>query len=508
MLAIHGWCLGLLLGFPPPAVPPAQPPDVVEDVWEAVHSGTAQIGYVHTWVLRIDAKLLRTTAEMRLTFRRQGATLSVRQEQGTEETPDGAVIRVFAKQYQGAGIQLDLNGTLEDGKMHVIIDKGRIERRLRWSDEVVGLAKRMHYFEDRKPKSGDRFTLQVYEPTYNTVVTLRATVGEPEEVSVLGKQRKLLRVDLKPDVLDVPGQKVQLPASVVWLDERYVPVRRQIEMEGLGPIVLTRATRAQATAGGGPVGAPDINTQTMIFLNRAIPKPHSTRSIVYRVTVKDDPGPGTALVQDEHQEIRNLKGNTFDLQVHPVEAGAKIPKPGGREKVEADAEYLASNDYIPSDDPRIRGQALRAVGKETDPWRKAQNIERWVKDAMKVDNLAPMASARVTAVELRGDCRHYALLTAALSRAQGIPSRTAIGLLYVIDRRTLKPALGFHMWTEVWIDGHWLGLDATLGQGRIGAGHVKITHHSWHDTKSLTPFLPVTRVLGKLAIEVVQVEGE
>jgi Transglutaminase-like superfamily len=124
---------------------------------------------------------------------------------------------------------------------------------------------------------------------------------------------------------------------------------------------------------------------------------------------------------------------------------------------------------------------------------------------MRVDNIVPMASARVVARDLRGDCRHYALLTAALCRAQGIPSRTAIGLLYV-DRP--KPALGFHMWTEVWIDGRWLGLDATLGLGHIGAGHVKITHHSWYDTRSLTPLLPVTRVLGKLAMEVVKVEED
>ena len=44
------------------------------------------------------------------------------------------------------------------------------------------------------------------------------------------------------------------------------------------------------------------------------------------------------------------------------------------------------------------------------------------------------------------------LLTAALCRAQGIPSRTALGLI-CIERRGQKPALGFHMGTEVWIAG-------------------------------------------------------
>jgi transglutaminase-like putative cysteine protease len=249
------------------------------------------------------------------------------------------------------------------------------------------------------------------------------------------------------------------------------------------------------------VTAPDINLRAMIPLNRPIPHAHRSNAVVYRVTVKDDPEPGTALLQDAHQEIRNLQGNSFDLHVHPV-------RPGGRpEKGEPPAECLASNDYIASDDDSVRSLARRAAGSEVDPWRKAQAIERWVKGAMHVDNAVPMASARVTAKTLAGDCRHYALLTAALCRAQEIPARTAIGLLYV-ERRLQNPALGFHMWTEVWIDGRWLGLDATLGLGGVGAGHVKITQHSWKDTRSLTPFLPVTRVLGKLTFTVLQTEKD
>jgi len=52
-----------------------------------------------------------------------------------------------------------------------------------------------------------------------------------------------------------------------------------------------------------------------------------------------------------------------------------------------------------------------------------------------------------------------------------------------------------------------VALDATLGKGSIGAGHVKITDASWHDAQSLKPLLPVMRVmLGKPTIEVVRVE--
>jgi hypothetical protein len=51
-------------------------------------------------------------------------------------------------------------------------------------------------------------------------------------------------------------------------------------------------------------------------------------------------------------------------------------------------------------------------------------------------------------------------------------------------------------------------IDATLGRGFVGATHLKIADHSWHDTQSLKPLLPVMRVLGKLRIEVLEVNGK
>ena len=100
--------------------------------------------------------------------------------------------------------------------------------------------------------------------------------------------------------------------------------------------------------------------------------------------------------------------------------------------------------------------------------------------------------------DLKGDCRQHAMLTAALCRAAGVPARTAVGLVYADDAQR-GPVLAFHMWTEVWVKGQWLMLDAVLGQGSVGAGHLKIADNSWQDIQTLAPLLPVTRVIGKVA---------
>lgn len=169
------------------------------------------------------------------------------------------------------------------------------------------------------------------------------------------------------------------------------------------------------------------------------------------------------------------------------------------------AEFLEPSHFINCDDPRIKELARRAAGAESDAWARARRLERWVKQTMRPDNTVPLGPAGDVARQLRGDCRQYALLTAALCRAEGIPARTAVGLLYVEKNR--RPMMGFHMWTEVRIDGQWRGLDGTLGLGGVSAAHVKIADHSWHQTQSLTPLLPASRILGKMRITVQSVEG-
>src|SRR5262249_4486959 len=144
-------------------------------------------------------------------------------------------------------------------------------------------------------------------------------------------------------------------------------------------------------------------------------------------------------------------------------------------------DYLSSNFFINSDDEEVRKHAKAAVGRQTDPWLKARAIERWVKENMKpMVFTEAMAPADHVAPTLTGDCTEFAMLAAAMCRAQGIPSRTAIGAVYYVDKGQ-QPKLGYHMWTEVWVRGQWLAIDATLGYGSVGAVHIKITDTNWHE---------------------------
>jgi hypothetical protein len=471
---------------------------IVADYWDAAYLPGGRAGYVHTSVRELERdgkKILRTTAELNLTVKRFRETAQLRMETGTDETPQGKVVGVFMRQYLGWGKSLTITGTVR-GKQVVLVQDGKVPLKpAPWDERVLGLYRQQKLFQDRRVKPGDSFTYRAFEPSVNLVIRYTVTVKDYEEVPVAGgKRQKLLRVESRPDPID----KVQLPTVVYWLDAERMPARSQVEIPGLGQLTLYRTSRQAALAPGKVAELTDIGTRNYVRLRQRIVNPYGTRQMVYRITVKGDDNPASTFVQDERQQVKNVHGQTFDLYVRASRPPSDADGPAGKEPGE---EFLQSSYFITSDDAKVKELARQAVGGETDPWRKALRIERWVHSHMHNRNDIALATAKEVARSLAGDCRQHAMLMAAMCRAEGIPSRTALGLIYA-DTGASGPAFVFHMWTEVWVRGRWVPLDATLGRGYVGATHLKITDDSWHDTRSMTPLLPILRVLGRLTIEV------
>jgi hypothetical protein len=80
-----------------------------------------------------------------------------------------------------------------------------------------------------------------------------------------------------------------------------------------------------------------------------------------------------------------------------------------------------------------------------------------------------------------------------------------MGLVYT-EPAAGEPMLAFHMWTEVWIAGRWIPMDATLGRGGIGAAHIKLAQSSLAGADALAGFLPIAQVLGRLKISVLSTQ--
>ncbi len=490
---------------------PTPAPKLVKETWDAVYIEGAKAGYFQTTTREIERdgqKFLACNQAMRIGVKREGQVVTLRIDNGDEETPDGKVVGVSMTQYAGAG-KLAQTGRVEDGQLILRTSAGGEVRKTPWDGSVIGLVRQEHIFQEKKVKPGDHFSYASYEPTLQVVATMQVTVKEPEEVDVLEAhgtkaervKKKLVRVEVVPDKVKVDGRPLQLPGMTGWLDDHLQIIRSETNQEGLGRFTVFRTTQAVAEEeGAAPALLPDLLINNLIPLNRTIPHPATAKEVVYHIHLKGDDDPTDAFSQDARQKAMNIDGEAFDLRVRAVRDPLETTDGKG-----PGAEFLKSTYFLDSGNDEIKALATKIVGDETDPWRMAQRIEKWVHEHMKVSTAIDYIPASHTVADLRGDCRQYAMLTAALCRAAKLPARTALGLVY--DKDAAKgPVLAFHMWTEVWVQGQWMGIDAVWGEGGVGADHIKITDHSWSDTKTLAPLGAVTRVMGKIQVEVKEVK--
>jgi transglutaminase-like putative cysteine protease len=495
------------LNVPPPD--PAQADGALFDYWFAVGIDGQRVGHVN-WSAKEMKQKDRVFAvgvrSLNLTLARFGQVVTQWGEESTVESPDGEVYVTSMRQGIGKDQALALTGTVE-GKTLKVKGRGAAEGAsdTPWPGGVVGLVREPRLFKELNLKPGEAADYPTYIPTVNRVVKTTITF-EGEETKTLWDKtpaRKLLRFHTRPE----PIGKVKLPASTTWVDaETFEPLQLETDFPALGGrLTFLRTTKEAASA---PVTRPvEVFNAQSIRLNREIAGIHTRGSVVYRVSAPRDDEPGTLFADEPRQRVKNLdeKARSFELHV----SAARGPETGVKPQPEPGKEYTASSYFINWDNEAVKGLAAKAVERlpaAASSWEKAAAVEAWVKANMKAFEFSQaMATADNVAKSLTGDCTEYAMLSAAMCRALGVPSRTALGLVYAPGKDG-KPYLAYHMWFEVFAGGQWLPLDATLGQGGVGPGHVKISDHHWHEEKSFAPLLPVLRTLSaKPEVEVATV---
>jgi hypothetical protein len=137
------------------------------------------------------------------------------------------------------------------------------------------------------------------------------------------------------------------------------------------------------------------------------------------------------------------------------------------------------------------------------------------------------ASASEVARGKTGDCSEYAVLLAAMLRAERIPARVCSGLVYVeraghapsstdaIDGGRASGAqrashgvtahFGWHMWSQAQMGGKWYDLDATLTNDH-SVGHVLLGTSALTDADGHANEMELVSLIGNLKVDVTAVE--
>jgi hypothetical protein len=153
-------------------------------------------------------------------------------------------------------------------------------------------------------------------------------------------------------------------------------------------------------------------------------------------------------------------------------------------------EYLRSTLAIESTNPDIQRQAKKILNGEKDAYQATKKIVGWVGSHMKREYGSSADRATDVLRQMRGDCTEHSLLSVALLRAAGIPSRRVDGVVYM-ENGDRVPALYWHEWVEAYV-GEWTQLDPTFGESVAHATHFALGEESGAE---ITPLIGQLKVV-------------
>jgi transglutaminase-like putative cysteine protease len=171
-----------------------------------------------------------------------------------------------------------------------------------------------------------------------------------------------------------------------------------------------------------------------------------------------------------------VTGNNIDgvFEIEPLRYTGKNspPFPPDFRTVKELKKYLEPEIMIECDDPLIINEAAQITSGAKDSWDAVVRLSRWV-----AENIAGALPGGVSAINtlrtMEAECGGHSRLLAALCRAVGIPSRLAVGCMYL---NYYTGGFGQHAWTEVYMgDAGWIPVDATVAEiDYIDAGHIRL----------------------------------
>jgi transglutaminase-like putative cysteine protease len=182
--------------------------------------------------------------------------------------------------------------------------------------------------------------------------------------------------------------------------------------------------------------------------------------------------------------------------------GSNFPYSGEDEKILG---AMQPNRCLQSDDERVIKLAKKAIGNTKDTEEAVRKIESFVADYLVNKGLSVGYATAIEVIESKqGDCTEYAVLSAAMCRAVGIPSRVVMGLAYVEHYMGLEHRFGGHAWTEAYVGGKWIGIDSAFkgaGLGGYGPGHIALATGNGNPEN----FFAIANSMGQFKIEKVEV---
>jgi hypothetical protein len=344
-------------------------------------------------------------------------------------------------------------------------------------------------------ESGTVYSADVFSPSALQALKMTFYVGDKKNVDLLGRVMEL--VEIKTDYTMTGSGKI---SSTYYVDREYNVQKMIMPMAGMDIVMIACAEKFAKSN----LEAAELVSGMILKSPVEISNPGKEKEIKYTIKPKK-PETELYLPATDIQHVEELDNGGAVVTVRNLagDSNAEFPYKGNDPEI---LKSLKSTPYIQSDHPEIIRLAKSCIEGKEHALEAAMAIERFVENYIEKKDLSVgYASALEVARSRQGDCTEHALLTAALCRAAGIPSRVVVGVTYVNNFLGMMNCFGGHEWTEAFIGDEWIGLDAAFSEpGKRGfdAGHITLATGNGEPGD----FFNMAVILGLFEIEKVEIK--
>ena len=360
----------------------------------------------------------------------------------TEEwdDPQGSMIRYRTETTLG-GTRMRMFGERK-GDSLIVLTEGQDftqKKSLPWEKDARSSAELEGYIAEQLKAGKGAFSARAFDPLAASFVSSRYEVVDTlNETSTTGEERLL--------VVEQFDNGAQTPTATLWFDSNYETFRTTIRQMGM-EVVVERIDADE-------IAHLELNPNFDVIRGSMIrcagfPEPVEELSdVVFRMTF-DQPLIDVEGFCGPNQSVVAKEGAIVDVLVSRSVVDDEVlsdTNPG---------RYLRSDRYIQSEHARVVAVADSLAGTvDGGGLPLARVVAAWVNEYIIDKSFGQGFASALDVLSTReGDCTEHAVLTAAVLRAAGIPTRVVVGLAYGDGH------LFGHMWNEVYVD-RWRTIDA------------------------------------------------
>jgi len=319
-------------------------------------------------------------------------------------------------------------------------------------------------------ESDSLFTVNVFDPAMMAITPVELRPAGWERLVVEATEYKALKTKSKLAQFEI----------VSWVDENGLTIRE----ESPPNMISVRTTPDQAVAGQ-TGGSLDLLKMFRVQVDTVVSDPAGVKRMKVELTGLT---PGDYELEYGYQRVLGTEPLVVELSVPTVpDTSMALP-------IEGMDVFLEPTVAIQCDNRALVEKARAVLGEPKDAVEASRKLTSWVFNALEKEPTASFPTALDVLRHMKGDCNEHAVFFAALARAVGIPTKVAVGLVY------MNGAFYYHAWNEVYL-GEWVPVDATFGEFPAGAMRLKLSEGGIEQQTR------ILGVVGKLGMRILELQN-